>query len=97
MKKMRAAVKTALVLPAFFLLTLSGSASGFQAGFQKNIAVSGITPATAVKITLKRDFKGHYFWSIEGTDLRRIILADERLRTYVSRMGKRKKTGNPGR
>ena len=86
----RSALKIAL--PAFFLLTLAGAAPGFQPGFHKDIAVSGIAPATAVKTTLKRDFKGRYSWSIQGTDLRRIMLADERLRAYVARMGEKRKT-----
>ncbi|MDA8387887.1 MAG: hypothetical protein M0Z58_04380 [Nitrospiraceae bacterium] len=78
-----------ILLLASFLLTLASAAPGFQTGFGKDIAVSGIVPASAVKMVLKRDFQGRYSWSIQGTDFKRIILADRKFRAYVARMEKK--------
>ncbi|MDA8327293.1 MAG: hypothetical protein M0033_13935 [Nitrospiraceae bacterium] len=75
----------------FFLLILAGAASGLQTEFRKDRAVSGVIPEKPVRMELKRDARGRYSWSIQGTDVSRIIRADIRLRSYVDRLEKREK------
>lgn len=79
------------LLTLSFLLNQAGAASGLQTEFRKDRAVSGVIPEKPVRMELKRDARGRYSWSIQGTNVSRIIRADIRLRSYVDRLEKREK------
>ena len=74
-----------------FLVILASVAWGQQAEFRKNPAISGIEPAKPLKMELKRDAQGRYSWSIQGSDVKRMIHEDMRFRAYVDWLEKRKK------
>ena len=75
----------------FFLFILASSAWGLQPEFKKNPAVSGVAPAKPLKMELKRDVQGRYSWSIQGSDVNRIIREDKKFRAYVNWLEKREK------
>ncbi|MDA8087214.1 MAG: hypothetical protein M0Z75_10985 [Nitrospiraceae bacterium] len=81
-----------LLLLALSLFPVSEAAWGLQTQFRKNPAISGIIPEKPMKMQLKRDAQGRYSWTIEGTNVYRMIREDEKFRAYVDRLKKRGKS-----
>ena len=47
--------------------------------------VKEVAPGTPVRIKLKKNSTGTYSWEITGTDVGKVIEADQALRQYVAR------------